>query len=119
MTDCRHDQRAMGHVRIVARVLDDGRHGLAVAQAFAGQGKARSLATRQGDRHGVRKFAGDKSRVGGARRRRGAGAGGPAALERPAWLAFHNGGYTSARGGGKIPPIGHQRPGMVHGRTSQ
>ncbi len=77
----RQDQRAMGHVGIVARVLDDARACHAVAQRLAGQGKARRFALGQGDGHGIGELAGQERGIGRRRGGGGAGAGGPAAAQ--------------------------------------
>ncbi len=78
----RHDQGAVGDVRIVARILDDpgaGRAGIAAAER---QRKGDTLPARQGHLDRIGKFAGQqrrKRRLGG---RRGAGPGGPAPAQR-------------------------------------
>jgi hypothetical protein len=86
-------QRAMGHVGIIAGILDDtGRRRVRVATARR-QREGHPFAARQRDFDRVGKFAGQQRRIGGLGGRRGAGAGGPAPAEwamgahRPAYSA--------------------------------
>ena len=85
----RDDQRAMRDVRIVACVLDDPGAGEIGAELLRGEGEFRPQALRQCDRNRVGKPAGQQRFEGRASRASGAGAGGPAALERrrPFWVA--------------------------------
>ena len=73
------NQRAVGHVGIVAGVLDDSGAAKAVALFLQGERKGGRLAAGQADRNRIGKVAADQRGIGGARRRRRAGAGGPAA----------------------------------------
>ncbi len=80
-THGRHDQRAVGHVRIVARVLDDA-GARAVARAFMQrQREGRARAAGKPDLDRVRERAGDPARVGRLGGGGGAGSGGPAAAQ--------------------------------------
>ena len=72
------DQRAVGHVGIVAGVLDHAGRRRAFVLARHGERKARPLAARQCHLDRIGKLAGDERGEGRLRRRRGAGAGGPA-----------------------------------------
>ena len=94
-TDGRADQRAVGHVRVVARVLDDaGRGGVAVARRFR-QGKTGAEPARQRYLHRIEELAGDKRGKGRLGRRRRAGAGGPPPAQR--LLRFHAERYSGTR----------------------
>jgi hypothetical protein len=75
----RYDQRAMGDVRIVARVLDDPGAGEIGAELMGGEGEFRPQALGQRDGNGIGKTAGQQRFEGGASRACRAGAGGPAA----------------------------------------
>ena len=77
----RHDQRAMGDVRIVARVLDDAGAGEAGVKLVGRERELGPQALRQRDRNRIGKLAGQKHFKGRARRAAGAGAGRPAAPE--------------------------------------
>ena len=77
----RKDQRAVGHVGVVARVLDHSRGRPAVAQRLAGEREGGSPPARKRHRHRVGKPPGEQRFVSGARGRRGAGACGPAAAK--------------------------------------
>ena len=83
------DQRAMGHIGVVPGILDDAGAGQPLAQFGERQRKARRLAARQPDRHRIGKAPGQQPGKGGARRRRGAGAGRPAAPQRRRPIACH------------------------------
>ena len=83
------DQRAMRHIRIVPGILDDAGAGEPVAQFGERQGKARRLAARQADRHRIGKPSGQQRGKGGARRRRGAGPGSPAAPQLRCLIPCH------------------------------
>ena len=74
--------RAVGHVGIVAGVLDHHRHRLALAERALVDGETDPLAGRQADLHGVEHLAGVQR--GGGRLGRGgrAGPGGPAGAQR-------------------------------------
>ncbi len=74
----RDHQRAMRHVGIVARVLDDSRACKPLAELFQGQRKRRPRAARQGDRDGTGKLAANERLIGRPRGGGGAGAGRPA-----------------------------------------
>ncbi len=74
----RDHQRAMRHVGIVARVLDDSRAREPLAKLLEGQRKRRPRAARQGDRHGTGKTAANERLIGRPRGGGGAGAGRPA-----------------------------------------
>ena len=78
----RHDQRAVGDVGIVARVLDDGGAGEIVAQFMGREREFRPEALGQRDRNRVGKRARQQRLEGGARRAAGAGAGRPSAPQR-------------------------------------
>ena len=92
----RADQSAMGHVRIVAGILDDaGGRGIVVPPRH-GQRKTRPLAARQGHRDRIGELAGHQRSEGGLRRRRGAGAGGPTPAQR-AFLLGHALPFSPAR----------------------
>ncbi len=84
----RADQGAVGHIRIVARILDDAGGRGTVVLACHGERKARPLAARQGHRDRIGEFAGHQRGEGGLGRRRGAGAGGPTPAQR-AFLLGH------------------------------
>ena len=76
-----HYNRAMGDVRVVAGILDDTGHGVAVAERFEGEREGGRFSARQGDLYGVGEFAGDQRlqrRLGGGC---GAGARGPAGAQ--------------------------------------
>ena len=76
------DQRAMGHVGIVAGVLDHAGRRRAVASAVVASAKAGRLPPRQASTStGSGNSPGQQRRKGGLGGRRGAGAGGPAAAE--------------------------------------
>ena len=72
------DHRAVGHVRVIASVLDHRRGRPLGAERTLDQVEARALAARQLDRHGVGKAPGEQGEVSGLGRGRRAGAGGPA-----------------------------------------
>ena len=76
-------QRAMGHVGIVARILDHARDRRVLLFALGGKREGHALPAGQRDLDRIGKRAGDKRRERGLGRRRRAGAGGPAALEGP------------------------------------
>ncbi len=82
----RQDERAMGDVGIVARVLDHAGRGDPVAARRGGQRKGRALSARQGHLHGIGKRARQQPRIGRFGGRRGTGAGGPALAERAGGL---------------------------------
>ena len=93
----RADQSPMGHIGIVAGVLDDaGGRGILVL-ARHGKRKARPLAARQGHRDRIGEFAGHQRGEGGLGRRRGAGAGGPTPAQR-AFLLGHALPFSPSRG---------------------
>ena len=77
----RDHEAAMGHVGVVARVLDHARLGPAGGGLGMGEREAGRLAARQGDGHGLGKGAAPQPLQRARQRRRGAGAGGPAAFE--------------------------------------
>ena len=77
----RHDERAMGDVRIVARVLDDAGAGKIGPKLMGRERKFGPEALRQRDRNGVRESASQKRFEGRARRAARAGAGRPPAPE--------------------------------------
>ena len=79
----------MGHIRVIAGILDDARRGLVGRQGLAGQGKARPVALGQQDLDRIGKLARQQRPIGGLGRRRGAGAGGPAPAQGPARLVSH------------------------------
>ncbi len=79
----------MGHVGVVAGVLDHAGGGLPGAQPALGQVEARLLAARQADRHRIGNAAGQQPDIGGLGRRRGAGPGGPAAAQLAGRFASH------------------------------
>ena len=113
-TNGRDDQRAMGDVRIVARVLDDARAGETGAEFVGRERELRPQALRQRDRNRIGKLAGQQRFEGGARRPAGAGAGRPAALERRAAFRLGHGRWPSARcrlclGGRVHDPRPHDR----------
>ena len=70
----------MGHVGIVAGILDDAGGRRPVAPPIDGSAKARSR-RREGDLDGIGEVAGEQRRVGRLGGGRGAGAGRPAAPE--------------------------------------
>ena len=77
------DQRAMGDVRIIARVLHHAGLGIVRAARKIRQGEGDARPARQADLHRIgRLAAGDERGEGRPRRRRGAGARGPAAAQR-------------------------------------
>ena len=87
LTDGHEDERAMGHVGIVARVLHDaGGRRLGVA-AGDRQREGRPLAVRQRDLHRIGERAGQQRGIGRLGGRGRAGAGGPAAAKRRVVLA--------------------------------
>ena len=63
------DQGAMGHVGVVAGVLDHAGEGAAAGAAALGEVEARLLAARQADRHRVGEAAGQQAEIGGLGRR--------------------------------------------------
>ncbi len=76
------DQRAVSHIRIVARILDHTGDSRTVVARRGGEREGRALTAWQGHRHGIGKFTREQacvSRLGG---RCGAGAGGPTPSER-------------------------------------
>ena len=75
----RHDERAMGDVRIVARVLDDAGAGKIGPKLMGREREFGPQALRQRDRNGVGKGARQKRFEGRARRAARAGAGRPPA----------------------------------------
>ena len=78
----------MGHVGIVAGILDHpGRRG-PVVLAVDGKREGNGLAAWKRYLDGIRKLAGQQRREGGLGRGRGAGAGGPAAAERASLVEF-------------------------------
>ncbi len=80
-TDGGDDQSAVGHVGVVASVLDDSGASEILA-AFGGcQGEAGTPAARQKDADRVGECAGQQSLIGGAAGGGGAGSGGPAAAQ--------------------------------------
>ena len=72
------DQRAVGHVGVVAGILAHGSAPVAPVALGENQREGGRLATRQRDRDWIGEAPGDQRGVGGPRRSRGAGAGGPA-----------------------------------------
>jgi len=76
-------------VGIVAGILEDAGAGVVFAELGKSQREARRAAPRQAQQNRVRETTGEKRREGGARARRGAGAGRPAAPQRSAVLASH------------------------------
>ncbi len=68
------DDGAMSDVRVIAGVLDDRGHRLALALLMAREREGRGLALGESDRDGVRKAARDEGRAGCLRGGRGAGA---------------------------------------------
>ena len=78
-----HDHKgAMGHVRVVARVLDDARAREACAAFGERQREGRPLSARQRDGHRIGECARMQRLERGPRRRRRAGTCGPAAAQR-------------------------------------
>ncbi len=74
----RDHQRAMGHVGIVARILNDSRTGKTLSKFLESQREGRPRATRQGDRDDGGKFTANERLIGRPRGGGGAGAGRPA-----------------------------------------
>ena len=72
------DQRAVGHVGVVAGILAHGSMPVAPVALGENQREGGFFATGQRDRDRVGEAPGDQRGVGGPRRGRGAGAGGPA-----------------------------------------
>ena len=72
----------MGHVGIVAGILDDAGRSARAGQHLAGQRERRAPTARQPDRHGIGERARQQGLVGRPRRGGRAGAGGPAAPQR-------------------------------------
>ena len=93
----RHDERAMGDVRIVARVLDDAGAGKIGPKLMGREREFGPQALRQRDRNGVRKGAGQKRFEGRARRAARAGAGRPPAPQGRLLRLAHER-WPSARG---------------------
>ena len=81
----RDHQRAMRHIGIVARVLNDSRACKPLAKLFQGQRKRRPRAARQGDGDGIGKLAANERLIGRPRGGGGAGAGRPALTELRIW----------------------------------
>ena len=73
----------MGDIGIVAGVLDDGGRGQAFGEVVAGQREGDAAARRQRDLDGIGKIAANKRRAGRLGGGGGAGAGRPAAPQRP------------------------------------
>ena len=84
----RHDQGAVGYVRIVAGILDDSGTGCCLIPPRHRQCEARTLAARQRHLDRIGKFAGHQRGERGLRRRGGASAGGPAPAQRT-FLPLH------------------------------
>ena len=76
------DQCAMGHVRVVAGILDDCGRRRVRREFLARQHERGTVAARQRDRHRVFEGSGQQGGIGRLGGCRGAGAGRPAALER-------------------------------------
>ena len=77
----RDNPRTMRHIRIIARILDHGRAGEAVAEFSCGNSKSRTRTVGQQNIDRIRKFAGHQRRIGRARCSGRAGTSGPAALQ--------------------------------------
>lgn len=96
----RENQRAMRHVGIVARILDDaGGHDVA-RPLLMGQREGGALALGEHDLDGIGETAGQERLEGGGRRRRGAGARGPAAPQGAVGLTGHGGPGEGQKGSG-------------------
>ena len=80
--DAREDERAVRHVRVVARILDDAGLGPALAERLSRKREGRRLAARQGDGDGVGEAAGDEGGHSGLGRGGGAGPRRPAVAQR-------------------------------------
>ena len=89
MPHCRHDQRAMGDIGIVAGVLDDSRAGETFAGLVHCQGEGRALPAGQVDRHRIGEHAAQQRLAGRARGCGSAGAGGPAPAQCLVWRRAH------------------------------
>ncbi len=81
--DRRDDGCAMRYIRVVARILDDARHGIAFAQSLIGKLEIGYFALGQNNAHRIGKFAGDKRRQGSS-----LGGGCRASARRPAAPKF-------------------------------
>ena len=81
------DQRAVGHVGIVACILDHRRRRRLRRQRVACEHELDPVAARQGNRHRILERAGQQGAEGRFRGRGGAGARGPAAAQRS--FAYH------------------------------
>jgi len=90
-SDGREHQRAMGHVRVVAGILDDAGGGGMSVLPREGKRERGALAFRQSHFHGIRKFPGEQRRVGGLGRRSGACARGPTSAQRRIvhWVGYN------------------------------
>ena len=82
----REDQRAVGHVGIVARVLDHAGRRHAVAARRGGEGEGRPLAARQRDLDRIGERPGEQRGIGRLGSGRGASPGRPAPAERAGGL---------------------------------
>ena len=105
-THRRKHQGAVGHVRIVAGILDDAGGRRRCVLAVDREREGRTLAARQGHLDRIGKLAGEQRRIGRLGGRGGAGAGGPAPAERtglrahdPAYSPRATGGVTMERAG--------------------
>lgn len=87
------DQRTMGYVGIVTRILDDTGAGEVFTLFLGGEGKCRPRAAWKFDLDRVRKFAGQKGSAGRLRGGRRAGARGPAAAKGLS-ICFHMNFYS-------------------------
>ena len=96
------NERAVRHVGIIARILDDARRCCALLQLLNGECESRRLAARQPHRHRFRKLAGQKRGIRSFRSGGGAGSGGPAVAERAGRLLKHRPEHR------QIVPYGHR-----------
>ena len=97
--DLGHHQRAVGHVGIVAGILDNTGRGLVCVLARDGKREHRPLAVGQRDLDRIGEFARQQRRIGGLCSRRRAGACRPAAAQRAViWAVFqvHVGSYRAS-----------------------
>ena len=95
-TDGRYDQRAMGDVGIVTRVLDDPGAGEIRAKLLRGEDEFRPETLWQRDGNRIGKLAGEQRFERGAGRARCTGACRPAALERRPAFGLGHGPWRSA-----------------------